>query len=158
MASPILVRVDPMNDQTGPAFPALCLRIRDFMREHFPEGDPDIMTRQVLGRVAVGDPAVFLLAMVDLDKGTIVGHLLCTLEQVGDKKWVYGWQAQVNPGLGDALERAFAASDAWAAPLGATTFAMTTPRAEKGWEKKYRFTSVRHVMSRPIPFKKEDDA
>ena len=150
-----LIRVDPLDPHTGLAFPNMALRIRDFMREHFSEGDPDTLTRQLLARVALGDPTVFLLAMIDVKNAKVVGHLLCTLEQAGAKKWVYGWQAEVEGKQDDLLNKAFGLMEIWAGPEP-KEFAMTTARSERAWERKYGFKSLRHVMSRPIPYKEGD--
>ena len=148
----MILRVDPLDPLSGLVFPTLSQRILEMMRETTIEADPVLIVRQLLARVAGGDPNILLLVFVSPSAGKIRGHFLCTLETLGDTRWVYGWQAKVDGDGGDVLTRALQQSDAWGAAAGATQCIMTTRRLEKVWERKYSFESVRHFMSRPIPY------
>lgn len=147
----VILRVDPLDPLSSLVFPAVSQRVLEMMRETMTEADPILIVRQLLARVAGGDPGILLLAFVGPLSGRVRGHLLCTLETLGDSRWVYGWQAKVDGDGGDVLTRAFAQSDAWGASMGATQFVMTTRRPEKAWERKYGFESMRHFMSRSVP-------
>jgi hypothetical protein len=133
---------------------ALTQRVLAFSKKYFVEGDAELQTKQFMARIVIGDPGI-KAAVVITPQGELVGHAIATLEGHGDKRWIYGWQLEVDGKQEGAVEKLLALAEAWGVENGATNLFMSTHRSDKAYAKKYQFTSKYTLMGRPIPFKGE---
>lgn len=146
------IAIDPLDPKTGLLFPLVAQRVLRFAREQHVEMDPTNVTRQLLARVVLQDPAVRLLAFVN-EQGVIRGHTFAAIESDGtDHKWCYVFQAQAEGNVGEHMRAATAglADDPWLKGHGVQYIVMSTGRREKGWERAWGFKPLRHHMILPI--------
>lgn len=157
----------PYDGKTGLLAPFVLERIRRMARERAQELDADQAVKNVGARFYAGDPSLLLLAFLD-EKTQLVGHGVATVESDGTNSWVFVSQVGMDPGdWGDAVVQAMELADAWAqtfserilVPRGQKPIQkmlMATHREERGWIRKYGFTSHRHIMSRDVGSKADE--
>lgn len=154
MSNVFVVEYKALDPVLGLFGPALTTRINTFAKEHYPEGDPDLLTRQFLARTVAADPFIKIL-IVASPEGKLVGHCVATLDQHGEKRWIYGWQLEIDGKQEGAVEQVIAHLENWGMETGASNLIMTTHRSERAWQRKYNFESRHAVMTRPIPYVKD---
>jgi len=151
-----LVKVDPLDRSTGLLLPFLTQRVLRMARETPSEYDGERAVRAWFRRLIAGDPSILLLGFLRED-GQVGGHILATIDQDGDRRWVLVLQARVECATREDRRRGIDFLDNWGRSYGATEMLMGTSRSPRAWQRLYGFKPTRVVMARPIgaPLRKD---
>lgn len=139
------------NDpRLGLLFVYMAQRILEFAKGYPSEVPPEKFAETMVARLVMKDPQVKCVLIVT-EQGQVIGHLLATIEGNMDSKWVFCWQAQVDEPHTGSLDQAMEMGIQWGKQHGCTSILMATQIDPEFWVKRYGFSSLRTVMSRPLP-------
>ena len=159
-----LLLIEPYHPVTGLLVPLVAQRILGLAQERQRERDPGKTARDILTRLYAGDLSLRILGFLD-DKGVLVGHAVATIETDGVNHWMFIQQVKVDGDVGDAVGRGIEIGDQWATAVNPnlvargytpiTKMVMATHRSDAAFQRKYLFTTDRHLMIREIGASKE---
>lgn len=120
-------------------------RVIDFCTKYTPEVPASIFAGNILSRLYAGDDRLHIL--VDLDNDyKIKGHAILEVQQQGDCKVIFCYQAYADKGTNSTLDQGMKYIDELAAAIHAESAMFTVTQHSKVLEKKYGYKAVRTVM------------
>lgn len=148
MADVYVLPFDPLTPY-GVLADTLSRRVLAMAEEYDEPEAAAFFTRQIMGRVLMGQPNVLVLIVLN-GEGRLVGHAVATFEEFGPKRWVFCWQCQVDGKQPGAVDEIINQLRAWGLHRGAQKIEMATSGREKAWERQYHFSKVRSIMTLPL--------
>lgn len=122
-----LIALDPMQPGHALLSAVVSERIRDFTKHYDETVDPDSMVRMVMTQLWQGNPDTRVMVLVDNEKG-VVGHTLSEIQRQPGKSVVVLVQAKADGDVGQNMNDARAANEAWGMSRGATMAMYVTHR------------------------------
>jgi len=120
-------------------------RIASFCEKFTPEVPANVFAGNILARLYNSDDRLHILIDVDEDY-KIKGHAILEVQQQGDCKVIFCYQAQGDKGTNITFDAGMRYVDELAAAINAHSAMFTAVQPSKAFEKKYGYKAVRTVM------------